>query len=386
VRKIIIFSASGGVIVALFAAGLWYVLNITSTRGQLARARVLSELDRQEALDLIRSSIRALSGDFPEGQLLECQLLLELNRRKDAERAFLAIRRPDQLNGQSLCRLAEKAESLGMWDLAATVYVSAGEYVQHDSSLMKSLIGAMMASTEFKNRTSQILEYCETYSHLWPDDVYPCWISANLYLEMSAPVRAAQSLHDALKRKSTPEETRRIRMALAGISMHLGDLQAAREQCDILQSEAADESSQRSLQVLAAALLQREGKAEMALECLANLPDDGPIFALRGSCRYDLGDYQGAIADLTNAILNNDYDQQSHYLLGQAYLKTQERALAERHLNRSRELNELTAQSIVVKSQLRDDPKNLQLKKTLATLNARMGNRSGPPSSAFTPR
>ena len=160
--------------------------------------------------------------------------------------------------------------------------------------------------------------------------------------------------------------------------MMLGDLQTAREHCDTLHASTLDEMSHKLLPILLADLLQREGKLSESLDVLDQLQDANSsltvIRALRGRSLYELKNYLGAINELTNVVRLDDFDQQSHYLLGQAYLQEKNGKLATRHLNRSRELNELTAQIFTVENRLRNDLHNRDLKRLLADLNEQRGH------------
>ena len=224
----------------------------------------------------------------------------------------------------------------------------------------------------------QILKLCQDYAHLSPDDAYPWLVSASLYHERNVPNLAIEAYRESLKRHPPPEEVNRIRFHLIRLSMLLGDLRTAREHCDALHASTLDKMSQQLLPILLADLLQREGKPAESLDVLDKLQDANSsltvVRALRGKGRYELKDYPGAINELTNVVRLDDFDQQSHYLLGQAYLQEKNEKMATRHLNRSRELNELTAQIFTVENQLRNDLHNRELKRLLADLNEQRGH------------
>lgn len=367
-----------GVGVLAFASGLLYWTVGDSPASLLSQARVLSETDKLEALELVRSSIRASKGDFAAAQFFECELLLDLKRGRTADRAFEVIRHPELIDPEALCRLAEKAHFVGEEGLASRAYFAAGEFVQGNPVHLKRLFFALYSQLD-QNSEDQILKLCQDYSQRWPNDPYPWIMRAALYSERNVLDLAIESLREALKRGPPEEETCQFRISLAQMSMILGDVRTAREQCDLLLASNLDEKSRHMLPVLLADVYLRERKPSEALDVLNKLPESrsasADIKALRGRCLYELEDYVGAIADLKDAIRLNEFDQQSHYIIGQAYLRVKDEPMAKQHLNRSSELNEIISQILTVESQLRNDLNNRQLKLKLAELNEKRGER-----------
>ena len=369
---------AGTLVLLIAAGGYQYVAKGSKPpQRQLELARKLRITNASQALALVRSSIQAAGGDFAEAQVFECLLLLDLRRRKEAASAFTALRHPEVTDPEGLCQLAEKAQSLGELELAGRIFIATADYIRSNPRRLKLLIHTLY-SQENPVLEDQILKLCQDYTQLSPDDAYPWLVSAGLYHESNVLHLAIEAYRESLKRNPPPEEVIRIRFHLVRLSMMLGDLKAAREHCDTLHASTLDELSQKLLPILLADLLQREGKLAESLGVLDKLQHADSnltaIRALRGKALFELMDYPGAIDELTNAVQLDDFDQQSHYLLGRALLQEKNETMATSHLNRSRELNELTAQIFTVENQLRNDLHNRKLKRLLADLNEQRGH------------
>ncbi|MDB5388557.1 MAG: hypothetical protein JWM11_4203 [Planctomycetaceae bacterium] len=368
----------GGTLASLAVSGYFYITHSSSPESRLAQSRKLSTHPTQ-ALVLVRSAIRATQGNFPEAQILECQLLLALNRGREASGLFSQIRDPENCDPEELCQLAEQAQTAGELALSSHAFLAAGELVHRSPKRLKCLIFVLYSQSDNETYADRILKLCRDYARLESADPFPWLVSASLYHERGIPNLAAEAYRGALKCQLPPEELFRVRFQLIQLSMLLGDLLQARENCTALLAESQSSASLRNVNALNAELLLREGKSAEAREQFDKLLEANPewtkVLALRGKCRFELNDLPGAIRDLSQAAQQNDFDQQSHYLLGQAYLKQKDAPRANQHLNRSRELNELIAQIFTLENQLRNDLHNRELKLRLAELNDRRGDK-----------
>lgn len=364
--------------VVLAGVGLLaYWIHERSPETRVAQARVIAQTDKSRALTIVRAAIADRNGDFPAAQLFECQILLDLRRTNDAENAFRSIQRADAIDPVALCKLAERAHGLGLEMLAKRAYLAAGEFVRGDRLQLKRLIYSVYIARE-PDFEKSVIELCDDYSRRNPRDAYGCLMSARLYSERHLLSDAVKSLKEALKRDVPAQEVGLHRLGLARMSLTVGDVETAREQCDLLAKLTMDEQSQQSLPAILAEVLLREGKPDEAFAMLEALPANqstsAEIHALKGKSKYNLRLYSDAISDLIEAVRMNDFDLESHYLLGQCYLKTKNEAMANRHLDRSRELNAVKAQILTLENQLREDLHNKSLKIQLAELNEKRGD------------
>ncbi len=343
----------------------------------LSKAREIQTTVPTRALELIRKGINASGGDFPDAQLVECRVLITLRRSNEATRCFAAIRRPAECSPKELVTLARESEKAGQFALAGQALEAAGEFVRKSPQLLRQMI-EIIYTQNTEGREDEILQLCREYACMVSGDAFPWLVSASLYHERGEYQLAFHAYREVLSRNPPAKEVIRVRLLLMQVAMILGDVSTAREHFDALQANNLDSASQKSLALASADLLYREGKAEQSVKVLdlllAKHADMNIARALRGSCKFDLGDYPGAICDLALIVDQDDFDQRAHYKLGQAYLRLEKHDQANRHLNRSRELTDLTAQILTLENRLANDKYNREIKLELADLNVKRGN------------
>jgi Tfp pilus assembly protein PilF len=365
----------------LLSLAIWtclYIAAATSPESRLARARKLSTHPDQ-ALALVRTCLLATKGDFPAAQVFECQLLLKLNRGEEASSLFKQIRNPNACDPDELCQLGELAQPAGELELASHAFLAAGnEFVCRTPQRLKRWIFSLYSQPNNEESEELILKLCNEYAILQPDDSFPWLVSASLYNEQNIQNLASEAYREALKRQLPPEDAFRSRFHLIQLSMVLGNLPLAREHCNVLLATSMSQESKQNVSVLHADLLQREGKPAAAVVQLDALlkakPEWTRALTLRGQCKYDLKDLEGAIQDLSEAVRRDEFDPRTHYVLGQVFLQQKDLLRAKQHLNRSRELNDLIAQIFTLESQVHNDLHNRELKLQLASLNDQRGD------------
>jgi tetratricopeptide (TPR) repeat protein len=354
---------------------LWWYSSATPKSGLEAARRLVGK--PEQALKLVRSHIQATRGDDPEAQLFECRLLLELRRGSEAERRFKQIHRIETCDPASLYEVAVRATAANRLSLARQALAAAGEFVHHDPKRIKLLIFVLYTLHDGPSE-SRILELCKEYANLVPADAFPWLISSSLHRELNSPQLAFDAYREAIKRQLSPDETETVQIQIVELSLVLGDLATARENFDALVQTSRTSAVSSQLLDLQTQLLYREGKLDDLMklldEALKKQPQLTSARAFRGKCREELGDHAGAIDDLQKVVRENDYDQSSHYLLGQAYLNQKDVSRGQVHLNRSRELIEINSQIMTVGNQLRNDPQNREFKLRLVELYEKRGN------------
>ena len=367
----------GGVMLLTFIGALPSFFGGASPEAQLASIRKISS-DRARALLLVRSLIQSAKGTFPDAQIHECQLLLKLGRRSEARSRFAEISPLDACNPEELWTLADEARSAGELTLAGRAYLATGGYAHGSPQRLKLLIYTLYSQQSIEDFEDRILKLCVEYAQQAPEDAFPWLVSSSLYHERGVTNLAIEAYRNALARQLPPEESYRVRTQLVQLELLLGELPQAREYCNSLLAEKRDSASQKVVTVIHADLLQREGVPSESLKLLDELLSETPEWnqarALRGRCRFDLSDLPGAIDDLSEAVRANDFDQQSHYVLGQAYLLQKNQPQARLHLDRSRELNDIMAQIFTLENRLRNDLYNRELKLQLADLSDKHGD------------
>ncbi len=366
-----------GLSAVVLISAMLYRMGTETPQRQLARLRTSKDSPKTQ-LAAVRALIESAHGEFPDAQLYECQLLLRFNRLDAARSRFDALPHPEQCDFDQLTQLAEQAQAAGHSGLAAHILLSAEQRVRQHPLKLKLLIYALYTQENGEEPEGRVLQLCEDYARLAPDDAFPWLVCSSLYHERGVPNLAVQAYREALQRPLPPVESHRVRAQLIQLELLLGELPQAREHCDSLLQTTRDPASLKVVQAMNAELLQREGHPAEAIAILDELlaADSGwfKARALRGRCRFDLGDLPGAIADLSEAVQKNDFDQQSHYLLAQAYQKQKEEQRAAVHWKRSRELNQIGAEILVLENRLRNDLYNRDLKLKLAELNEELGN------------
>ncbi len=377
-RRSIRFIMLAGIALSVLVAVGLYRSATDTPEAQLARARQRTEHPAQ-TLAVVRALIQSAQGDFPEAEVFECQLLLRMKKTNEAKSRFAAIRHPEACGPESLALLAELAQAHGENALAARALFATGDYVQRNPKRLKLLIYVLYSQQDSDEPEGRILQLCEEYARLVPDDAFPWLISSSLYHERGVPNLAVRAYRETLQRALPVEEVHRVRMQLVQLELLLGELKQAREHCNALLQETRDPAALKMVTAMHAELLQREGQPAEALalldKLLAETPEWTKARALRGRCRFELQDYAGAVSDLSTAVRQNEFDQQTHYVLAQAYRQLKETARADAHFDRSRELSDIGAQILTLESQLRNDLYNRDLKLRLADLNDKLGDK-----------
>jgi tetratricopeptide (TPR) repeat protein len=375
-RKALIGAVIGILTVAaVYVIGFGFV--VQREQGQLEKLKRLPS-SASKTLPLVQDLIASADGDYPEAQLFECQLLLSLGRKREAREKFGTISHLRSCDPEGLFRFGEKALAAEEPSLAAEAFLAAGDLVLRDPRRLKLMIYTLYSLPNVDEFEDRILILSQDYSQLAPDDPFPWLVRSSLFHERGVPNLAIQAYREALKRQLSVEEQIRVRLHLVQLELLMGELPAAREHCNELLAATQEPASMMIATGLNADLLQREGKPAEALALLDGLlsksPDRTRAQALRGRCKYDLGDFPGAITDLEEAVRLNQVDQQSHYVLSQAYRHQKDENSANQHLARSRELTALMAQILTLENQLRNDLYNRELKLQLAELNEKCGD------------
>ncbi len=368
--------------VGLSLVTMMALVSYRSTRGtpewELEQIRLASE-SPAKSLIAVRALIQSARGDFPEAQLLECQLLLRLRKLNDAKVRFAELQHLELCDHKHLARFAEQAQAVGENDLVARALLAMGNDVHRNPQHLKHLIFALYSRQNADEPEGRILQLCEEYSQLVPDDAFPWLISSSLYHERGVPKLAIHAYRESLRRSLAPEELHRTRTQLVQLELLVGDLPQARDHCDDLLKETRDPELRKLVSAIHAELLQREGRPAEAInlldQLLAGNPDWTQARVLRGRCRFDVGDMPGAISDLSEVVRVNDFDQESHYVLSQAYRQQKNEFEANRHLNRSRALSDVMSQILTLENRLRNDLYNRELKLQLAELNEKRGDK-----------
>lgn len=354
---------------------LWWNWFSTPPSSLDAVGRLLDQPER--ALKLVQSRIRATDGNDCDAQLLECQLLLALNRGREAELSFQKIQSTDRCDPSRLYEVGARASAMHRLKLAQQALFAAGDFIYREPQRMKLLIYVLYSSRDraYENR---VLELCSDYARRVPDDAFPWLINSNLYRELNNSQLAFDAYREAIRRSLPPDETERVRMQLIELGLIMGELGAARANFDALMQAPRSPSWSGQLMDLQTQLLYHEGKLEELTALLDSVLQREPQLraarALRGKCRFERGEFPGAIEDLKMVVQQNDFDQRSHYLLGQAYLARKEPELAMPHLNRSRELVDIRSRIMTLENQFRNEPQNRALRRQIADLYVQIGD------------
>ncbi len=362
------------VIIVTAVIGLGVFLRQASPEQLLAQARQMESSNPQRALELLGAGVRASHGDFPTAQLLQCQIMTSLRRHEEAFTCFKGIPNAAACPVEDLTKLARAAHAAGQFLLAELAFDAAGDSIRKQAPLLRSWIEVKYEL----NRRAATLDLCLEYARLAPQDPFPWLVSASILHENQNGPLAVHAYQQALLRNPPEREVSRVRYQLVGLLLELGDLEAARKQCDLLVAAPVNPSSNDLVRLRNADLLRREGKPEDAMAAvnsvLAEHPDSIMAIMIRGFLHFDASNQQLAIDDLSTVVRQEPFNQPAHYKLGQAYLRYRQPDQAALHLERSQELIELSAEILATENRLYNTPRDRTLRLKLVELNEKRGN------------
>jgi len=319
------------------------------------RAQKLLSKDPRLCEQAAEQAVLKSGGDFPAAQLLQCRALAALGEWDAALGGFSLIKDPRTCPIEPLLSLGEAALQADQLQLADRTLSAARRPGKLDARTAELLVRLKLRL----QLRDQVLPLCRDWQVADPNAALPWAIAAETEVAQFDLGSAIADFREALRRSPPGELERSLRASLANLLVHTGEVSEARAQFDILLKSGP---LPEKLRLDYAQLLRMEGKTDQALQEVENYlgehPRDIEGLKRRGLMLMDLGRWEAALSDLKAALAENEVDSGTHHLLAQIYRRMNQPDPAEQHLQRSRELMEITTRISELEEQLRQEPTN----------------------------
>lgn len=349
---------------AAVALALYY-LSRENPQRLLREGEALLDRDPRQAGEVLERSLAAAGGDYPDAQLLLCQALGKQGRWIEALGCFSLIEDKSALDGRRLMELSAAAMAGGEPILAEQALEAALATAAPAGEVLQALLPVRLAL----GHDEQALADCRRLAAIDPHLAAPHATEARLLRRRREILTATAAYRAALARTKDGAETAVLRRELVELLIQQGSVAEARREFDQLPSGQFDDAD---LALLRAYILRFEGRSREALRdvdgYLAVHPEHADALLLRGTLRFDLAEYQFAVADLRLLTEINPFHKEAHYLLGQALLKLGLAEEAKSHLETSRQLAAALEEIRTLEGQADRDPSDAQIQLRLAEL------------------
>jgi len=309
-----------------------HVLHLASEALQLGQS--------EKAMQLTDKSIQVAGGQFTEGQLFKCRLLLDSGEVETAQALFAEIRDWPE----------DEKEN---WQIQLQAFVEA-EY----------LLGYH----------KKVLEHCALYAKLAPQEPTPWLIQASIHHEGEKAAPALSAYQEGLDRDPPDTEKARVSFQMAELLLLQGEPVKARQR---LESLTGEQKADPDFQLLIARSFYEQQRFEEALAVLNSLLRKSRGYPgavlYRGMIALEQDNVEQALPDLIAAVESRPHDPLGRQKLGQAYAKKGNEAMSKEHLDAFDRLTKLQTQARKLESQLFDDPSNKELREQLAEIADQQG-------------
>jgi tetratricopeptide (TPR) repeat protein len=320
---------------------------LIDARSQLSQAATNeTPHERLQAARSAEQSLRAYTRDTSARRLLLAAALAvqqaedphtAVGQRHEAEELLTTIHLTD-------CELSDLT-------LAATLFYQSGKLNEADWMITGALAPSPDQTPEERRAVLRaaipirldlgdersVLEHCYELAELAPDDPFPWRTIAMVYEYQNTPEALIEAYQRLLGLDGDSPDVRR---KLAERLLEVGNAKEAREQVEWLQEHRAAELE--NAPVILGELLLLEGRPEeaqrIAEDRLAAQPDDAGALLLKSRVLVSRQEFDAAIELLDKLLQHDPIHPTAHYLLGIAYARRGDRELAEKHLDRQRNL------------------------------------------------
>ncbi len=318
------------------------------------RAQQLAHTNPIEAERVVQSCIEANGGDYPDAQLLLCQLLGDANRWTEALGCFKLIEDSSDCDPAELIKLARAAEQAQYVYLAEVALEAARRPGDHLPTALQMLITLKFDA----GQRNAVTEDCQQLYELDPDDPFPWEMLATIHDERKNYVKAIAAYRNAVTRTMSPLDVIKKRMRIVAILIKTGEAERARHEMDVLLLDGGIEAATPDVRVLHVELLRLEGKTEAAFaevgRILEREPNSNAALLMRGMLYLDRREFEMAKQDLYRVVSREPYNMQACHKLGMVHLCLNDRAKAQQYLKHSRRFDEVYA---AIFKLLRTEPK-----------------------------
>jgi len=358
-------------LVLVLSGSMLFFLILGQEVGLLERVRMRQQHAPGEALQLLEQAIADAGGSYPDAQVKKCEILGISQGWIEAERYYDTIESPEASDQNVLIDLAAAAyQSRAAW-LAEKALTAANHPGPEKERVLRMLLSVKYDLGEM----GQALILCEELAKLAPKDPEPWLISAGIHHGSEDFSPALVAYQEALERSPPESQILRIRLHIADLSLHLGDLKTAEQHIQILRNL---DPTAPPVGVVFAKLLRRKGRSAEAKAIAAEIVTREPQFPaallLRGQLRYEDGDYRAAAADFLAVLGINPFEYKAHYQLAQVYQRLEMTEESKHHFEESRRLTDAMSQVLFLGQQLDQNPTDRELRLRLAEQHLILGD------------
>ncbi len=351
------------------AIAYWWYTEPDRTARQAAS---LIETDPARADALAEAAIAAGTSLDSQAWLTRCRAQLAMGKPLEALGAYAQIRDPKRCDAEAWCDLLERAQRSGdlvLTDMCASVALTLPSHRQRLLSLALPLKAGLLSATEESRLLDELRELAGDNAAAWSAIGRVERLRGHLAASVAAYERAVAGSAGAT---ATGTGNRR---ELARLLIDLGQFDRAKPLVTELQQSTADDADDL---LLAARLQHAEGDlsgAKLSLDrLLKNKPDHLAARLLQGSLLAEEQAWDEAITVFQECLRRQPHVPESHYRLGQAYVRKGDAVAAARHFSEQRRLAALQRDLLTAQQKRNAEPPTPELLDEIASIHRQLGD------------
>jgi predicted Zn-dependent protease len=259
-----------------------------------------------------------------------------------------------------------KANQISLADKLATLALERGD--ERPRALQAATVVAYQLG-----RDEDVVRYATEWAEISPKEVMPWQYLAFVAEDRGYWEEAIQALRNQMDR--TTGSTEELRRRLIAHLIRVGDATEARRELTALKTELPAGANDVSL--LEARLLFLEGRLDETERILQEgrftADDQVEVSLLRARLQMEQARFADAASLLKECVRKAASNQDAHYLLGQALARLGKADEAQQSLKTHRQLQDLKVRIHALERQAGQQPKNAEVRQTLADLYRQIG-------------
>ena len=325
---------------------IWWSLS-DATSDACREAEKLLATNPNQAAAILEQAVMNAGGNAPNAQLLWTRALIRARRPDEALGCFSLITSPSAVDHGQLLILAEEATASGDFLLARLVLEAIPEKSKARADALERLITVYQQLGDAASAKTM----AEELNVLQPQNSAGWLAIAQFQEQQMEPHAALRSYQQILKHERDEEQRRPALQSVVRILVLLGEREDARKYFDELSDNGRLEPDDQLNEVL---LLRLEGETESAWQKINSFmaTSSGNVQGreIRGTLAFGRGDTEAALKDFQTVVNEQPANKQSHYKLAQALIRLDRKQEAQEHLERNRELTEISARVLQLQS------------------------------------
>ncbi len=255
------------------------------------------------------------------------------------------------------------------WQLADKVLTQWRKLEPANGEALEMAAAAKMALGENSDATS----LCQQLIAKDPENPAPWKMLAMIFEQRGLTLQLVDIYRKIIELAPTDAEPYQLRLVES--LTQTGDLQAARETFDSL---GASKATLEGVDLVEAQLLRVEGESAKALSkvnrALVSEPQNTKALKLKAQLLQADNGYNQAVALLSQVVELAPYDEEAHFLLGQAHAALRNQDASEKHLRIHHRLKSSQITIKQLEAIVRRNPRDKQVLEQLAELHEVTGN------------